>query len=180
MVVHTSLARRTSRDTEGDVARVLGKLEASGRDLTILRVMANSAGTFRAFVLLADALMNRSVLPPVVRESVILWIAARAGNAYETAEHVPIARENGLSDEDVAALCEGRVPSHGDARLAITVVEEHLARGQLSQATWDQAAAAWGVDGALDLLLTVGWWGGIVQTITTAIGLQQPDERGVG
>ena len=41
MTVAQLLPVRSSADTEGDVARMLGKLEANGGALTILRYVAN-------------------------------------------------------------------------------------------------------------------------------------------
>ena len=41
------LPQRTVDDTEGDVQRVLSKLDSSGNNKKILRVLANSPSTFR-------------------------------------------------------------------------------------------------------------------------------------
>ena len=40
---------RSSSDTEGEVQRVLGKLESGGNDIKIMRLMANSPNAFYGF-----------------------------------------------------------------------------------------------------------------------------------
>ncbi|MFF4761360.1 carboxymuconolactone decarboxylase family protein [Streptomyces sp. NPDC001276] len=177
---HRVFARRTSQDTDGDVSRVLGKLEATGQNYTVLQVLANASVLFRPFVLLSDALNNHSVIPPNVREAVILLMAARGEVQYEWAEHVPMAREAGLTDSQIAALAEGSSPpSHlfSAAQLGALALTEELSRGAgVAADTWQRVSAEWGEAGALELIAIVGWWGGFVQTMLDALGLIYPDD----
>ena len=41
---------------------------------------------------------------------------------------------------------------------------------------WEQAVATWGEAGAMDLVFTVGWWGGLVLAFVRALGLTSPAE----
>jgi alkylhydroperoxidase family enzyme len=176
---HRAFARRTSRDTDGDVSRVLGKLEATGQNYTILQVLANASVLFRPFVLLSDALNNHSVIPPDVREAVILLMAARGEVQYEWAEHVPMAREAGLTDSQIAALaCASPTPDlFSAAQLGALALTEELSRGAgVAAGTWQRVTSEWGEAGALELVAIVGWWGGFVQTMLDALGLVYPDD----
>src|SRR5258705_447210 len=134
---HEGVPRRSAADTEGDVARVLAKLEATGNDLTITRIVANMPGAFRPFVLMADALFNRVSLPPLIRETVVLWLASRDGQSYEWAEHEPIARRAGVSDELISALRWGEAePVADEQRLAIDIAAQLVGTRRVSSSNW--------------------------------------------
>jgi len=180
---HLTFPRRTSGDTEGDVSRVLGKLEASRQDYTILRVLANASRLFRPFILLSDALNNHSVIPPDVRETLILSVAARSQTQYEWAEHVPMARAAGLNDDQIAALAGSLRPEQlftTEQRLALALTEQVLGGNGVAPDTWQRVTGEWGHAGALELIAIVGWWGGFVETMIAALGLVYPDDDDPG
>jgi hypothetical protein len=168
----TALSFRTSADTSGEVSRVLGKLEASGNDLPINQLLANATGSFRPFVLLSDALIRKAALPPFIRETVVLHLAARLGVRYEWGEHIPMSEDAGVTEQMRAALS---APASGDLsvltedqRAAVRLADEILAR-TLSDADWREACSRWGREAALDLAIAVGFWGGMVPTVIGVI-----------
>lgn len=176
---HVSFARRTSTDTEGEVSRVLRKLEASGQNYTILQLLANATTLFRPFILLSDALNNHSQIPADVREAVILRVAVITEAEYEWAEHVPMARVAGLSDEQIEALHADhpREDLFSDAqRLALDATEELSSGNGIATDTWQRICREWGQSGALELVAIAAWWGGFVQTVLAALGLVYPDD----
>jgi hypothetical protein len=169
---------RSSSDTEGDVKRVLSKLEPTGHDLKINRVMANSSAAFRPYLLLASGLLNKAVLPAPEREIVILHLAARRHVTYEWEEHVPMSIEAGVTDEQRHAIERGEV---GDASLfnpsellAIRVSDAIIDQHSLTPDMWADMKAQWGSEGAFDLVITVAFWGGFVPTIIETVGLKHP------
>jgi alkylhydroperoxidase/carboxymuconolactone decarboxylase family protein YurZ len=174
------LPYRSAQDTEGEVARVLSKLEASDNDLTVLRAMANASHAFRPFVLLSDALLNRGVLPRRCRELVILGLAGELDVAYERHEHETMAERAGVTEEQRAALRDGfghPVPGVTAAEaVALATAAELLRDHRISDEAWAAMVEAWGEDGAMDLALTVGWWGGLVPMAIGALGLQPVQE----
>jgi hypothetical protein len=176
---HHHVPRRSAADTEGDVARVLAKLEATGQDLTILRLVANSGHAFRPFLLLSDALLNRAVLPAPVREVVILWMAVQRGVPYEWAEHVPMATRAGVTGAQVDHLAGGKPlgdgPFSDEMLLAVDIAADLLGRNGVSEEHWAAGVGRWGLEGMLDLVFTAGWWGGFVPTVLEALGLTEPD-----
>jgi 4-carboxymuconolactone decarboxylase len=168
---------RTSADTEGDVQRVLAQMEESGVALKVIRVVANAPAAFRPFVLFAKALMVQGYLAAEEREVVVLHLAQRGGLPYEWEEHVPIARSVGLTDEQIDALEAGTTTgplfSEGQA-LALRFAGAVADGDELTDELWDAARDRWGVEGAMDLVLAVGWWGGLVATVVRAFGLRSP------
>jgi len=166
---------RTAADTTGDVQRILGKLEERGKNLKIHRILANSSATFRPFILLLSSLLFDAALPAQEREIVILHLAARRGVTYEWEEHVPVSEDVGISEELRNALSDGTL-DHVDIfserqRLALEVADVIIRERVLPKELWMKATQAWGQEGALDLILTVAFWGGYVPTIIEAIGL---------
>src|SRR3984957_1491730 len=166
-----------SEDADGEVARVLSKLEASGNNLKILRILANGENVFRPFVLLSNALMNKSSLSAADREVVILHLAARRDVPYEWKEHIPMSDAAGITEEQRKLILSGTIGAEeftASQLLAVRAADEIISGRSLSESTWAQACAAWGRDGALDLVVAVAWWGAFVPTIIEAIGLQDP------
>jgi 4-carboxymuconolactone decarboxylase len=166
---------RSSRDTSGEVQRVLGKLEALGTDLTIVRLLANSPTSFRPFVLLSDSLLTRSTLPAEVREIVILHIAARRNVSYEWWEHERMSANAGITGAQVSAVRAGDRDSHAFTyghQLGMSIADELLAGNGLSRERWDEAMACWGLEGAIDLVISIAWWGGLIPLLLEAFGLR--------
>jgi len=171
--------RRSSFDTEGEVQRVLGKLEAAGSANSLLRLVANSESTFRPFVLMADALLVRSGLSATIRELVILRVSAQLDVDYIRREHELAARASGLSDEAIATALEPDALAGNldpDQRLALRVTGTLLAGQRLGDEDWQEMIDAWGGQGALDLVLAIGWWGGMVATTIRGLGAHGLDD----
>jgi hypothetical protein len=176
---------RSSGTTEGDTARVLGKLERSGKDIPIIRVVANWQEGFRPFVLMADALLAKGVLAPTMREFVVLHIAACQSLDYEWDEHVVISATVGVTDQQRAALRGGAVPSVGDDFTvedvaAITFAHQLLGGAPIAPDVWDSACAAIGEDAAREVVFAVAWWGGYVPVIARSLVALALGDHGEG
>ena len=169
------IRRLSSEDTEGTVNRVLSKLEESGRNLDIVAVMANWSPGFRPFVMMSDALLFKGVLAPVDREVAVLLTAHLHQLAYEWKEHLPMAREAGVTDDQVTAIAEDRWRSDPDAvftanqRMIIEVVETLVADRRLTTDLWSRACDRLGPQGALELLMAYAWWGGFVRVVIESV-----------
>jgi 4-carboxymuconolactone decarboxylase len=140
-------------------------------------MMANSANAFRPFVLFADALMTRSPIPPEVREVVILHLAVRMGQTYEWYEHESMSARAGVTEEQRQAIREGRIQPpvfSSEQALGVRAADELVDGRRVSDATWKQMVDTWGPGGALDVLLTIGWWGGLVPYVLDALELADP------
>lgn len=168
---------RTAADTDGDVQRVLEKLEATGQNQTILRLVANSPNVFRPFVLLANSLVNRATLGGAEREALVLHLAAMEGAAYETAAHLTPAAQAGLTERQIEILTSGAGLEHpsefSDAQNLALRLGNKVAHGEaLDDRDWSDAHGQWGREGALDLVFSVAWWAGFVLVFTRALGLR--------
>jgi alkylhydroperoxidase family enzyme len=163
------LPLRGSKDTDGEVRRLLEKFEDRNNAPDILRVVANSERGFQLWVRAIDALMYRSELPAPDREAAVLRLAASCRSRYEWVEHEQIARTVGLSAEAIEAIAavDDRTPIPlltESQNLVITIVDSTLDAGGpgIDDELWSRARATWGDSAAFDLLFCIGWWGGMV------------------
>jgi 4-carboxymuconolactone decarboxylase len=162
-VIENRIPLQTSTSTTGDVQNILGKLEGSGRDITIVRLMANWESGFRPFVKMADALLTKGTLAPVMREMCVLHIANQRGFEYEWTEHIPMSAAAGVTEAQRAALRQGDTSDDelftGDQRVAIAFISELIATGVATPATWDFTVTRLGFNEALELIFVYAWCG---------------------
>ncbi|GAB5018522.1 hypothetical protein JHV675_15050 [Mycobacterium avium subsp. hominissuis] len=169
------IRRLSSEDTEGTVNRVLSKLEESGRNLDIIAVLANWGPGFRPFVMMSDALLFKGVLAPEDREVAVLLTAHLHQLAYEWKEHLVMAREAGVTDDQIAAIAEDRWCTDPEAiftanqRMVLEVIQTLVADRRLTSDLWGRACAQLGPDAALELLMAYAWWGGFVRVAIEAV-----------
>jgi 4-carboxymuconolactone decarboxylase len=169
------IRRLSSGETEGTVSRVLSKLEESGRNLDIIGVMANWNPGFRPFVMMSDALLFKGVLAPVDREVAVLLTAHLHQLAYEWKEHLPMAREAGVTDDQVSAIAEDRWRNDPGAlftvnqRTIIEVIETLVTRQRLTPELWSRVCDQLGGGAALELLMAYAWWGGFVRVVIESV-----------
>lgn len=160
-----------------EVSGTLAKLEASGGANFITRLLANSPNGFRPYVLMSNGLLNRAALPATVREVVILALARQRGTRYEWWEHEAMSAAAGVTAEQRAAIAADRIDDGSlfsdDERFAMALALRLRSGEGIEDADWDGARARWDDAGALDLVLTVAWWGGFVPTVIEAFRLDE-------
>lgn len=116
-------------------------------------------------------------LPPVLSELAILVTARIWSSGFEWSHHAPIAATVGLPAEVIAAIGDGRRPKFGDeVQQAVfdASVELHRDR-QMSDATYDAALSALGLQGMIDLVGICGYYTLISMTINV---FDVPDDGG--
>jgi alkylhydroperoxidase family enzyme len=167
-----------SANAPAEVAPLLAKLEETNQDQLILRLVAGSPGVFRPFVLFADGLVNRGAFPAEDREVLVLHVGASRALPYEWHSHLGPASDAGLSEAQVEALGAGPPldPSLFTPAQLLTVelTDRLLEHREWTDDDWARAVATWGPVGALELVLCIGWWGGIVALTLGALDLR-PD-----
>lgn len=116
-----------------------------------LDLLARHPQLAKAFMRYEMYVLYRSTLPDTVRELAILRVAWRRRCRYEWAQHVPMARKAGVTDEQIEQVRTG-APT-----LINQVVDELDERSGLSDETYRRIAAELGDDHQLmDLVFTVG------------------------
>jgi 4-carboxymuconolactone decarboxylase len=109
-------------------------------------------------------------------EFIILMVARRLGQPVEWAIHAPIAEKAGVSPDTIAALAEGRRPASLDAEEALIhdALSEMWAHNQWSDATWAAVTSRFGEDGAIDLVVTAGYYALLANVMNVARTMVPP------
>ena len=126
---------------------------------------------------LGEQLRWKSKLPKRLLELAILVTARRWTCQHEWFMHEKLAREAGL-DADIIAAVEQRIfpqNSSEEERAVYQFCAEAHASGRVSDATFDAVRSRFGLDGALELLATCGYYSLMAMVLNTA-GLPLPGD----
>ncbi|MDO8531539.1 MAG: carboxymuconolactone decarboxylase family protein [Dehalococcoidia bacterium] len=151
-----------------EVKELFTKIEANGaRILNLYRVAAHSPFVVSHFVRLGGALLTRADLPPKLRELAILRVAKLSRSAYEWTQHVPIAREAGVTEAQIKAMGRWRSASaFTDEERAVLRYTDEVARNvQVSDETFGALRTYLDDRRIVELTLSIGYWGMIARTL---------------
>ncbi|MBV8951515.1 MAG: carboxymuconolactone decarboxylase family protein [Actinobacteria bacterium] len=114
--------------------------------------LARAFFTFNGHVLFGTTLTARH------RQILVLRVATRRKAAYVWAQHVFLARDAGLTDEEIARIAFGPQAPFVDTveRALLRAVDELIDDGAISDETWHMLEAKLGVRQLLDVIFTVG------------------------
>jgi 4-carboxymuconolactone decarboxylase len=103
-------------------------------------------------------LQRDSLLDPETRELLILRTAWNIRTNYEWAHHVEAAKTAGLSDAQIAAIATGPAAPGWTAkqRAVLTAADELRREAFISDATWNELAAHFGMKERIEIVYTVG------------------------
>jgi 4-carboxymuconolactone decarboxylase len=107
-----------------------------------------------------ETLRFHSVLPARLTELATLVVARVWTQQFEWCVHAPLAVAAGVAPETVEALRHGRRPPTlpDDERRVVDLVHELLAHHGLSDATYEDAVAALGERGVVELVGLIGYF----------------------
>jgi 4-carboxymuconolactone decarboxylase len=129
----------------------------------IYRTLAHHPELLKQWLVFADGIRFTGRLPPRATELLILRTGWNCRSEYEWGQHVPWAREAGVTEDELAALCRG-VDEHGwsrtDAALLRAADELHETAA-VCEATWDDLAAAFDATQLVEIVLLVGQYHGV-------------------
>ena len=125
----------------------------------------NALGTLAQYPELAQAyhtfnghIIYTTSLSPRQRELLVLRVADVRGSGYEWAQHVVLAADVGITEDELDRVREGPDAvgwSPGDAAL-LRAVDELLADARIGEGTWATLAAELDVRQLMDVVFTVG------------------------
>jgi AhpD family alkylhydroperoxidase len=156
----------TSADAEGDTRELLAGMEEQGNEvLNIYRALGNTQ-SLRNFMRFGSGLLLRGTLDPPLRELAILRVGQITGCAYEWAHHVPIAREAGVRDDQMAALADWRSsPAFDERERAAIAYAEAAANIKVTDETFAAAREHLSDEQMVELTLVAGFWGLVARTL---------------
>lgn len=92
---------------DADAKTLLEPIAKGGRVLNIFRTLANHSALARRWMVFANHILGKSTLPVKERELVILRIGYLCQSGYEWGQHVVIARNAGMTEEEILASKSG-------------------------------------------------------------------------
>lgn len=119
---------------------------------------------------LGEHLRFRTGIPDELVELAILVTARHWNCAYEWYAHEKLARKAGLPEGIIAAINDARTPPamSGQQALVHEFCTGTLRQGAPADSSFDALAAAFGRNGALDLLAVCGYYTLLAFTLNTA------------
>jgi 4-carboxymuconolactone decarboxylase len=134
-------------------------------NLNVFRLLANAPQVFAGWTQMVDELFNSPTFDVRMREVVILRVAHLQGSRYELSQHVGIARNAGMSDQQVNAILDnGDLDaanfSHTE-RTALAVVTELCTTHRLRDDTFAAAQAVFGDEALTELLMIISCYYGL-------------------
>jgi 4-carboxymuconolactone decarboxylase len=158
-----------------DAKELLAPFVKQGRVFNIFRTMANHPDLMRRWLVFANHILGKSTLAPRERELVILRIGFLCQAGYEWGQHVLIARQAGMSDEEIRSAKTGPdTPGIPELdRLLLQATDELHADAHIGDATWKALSARLSEQQMMDLVFTVGQYN-LVSMALNSFGVQ-PD-----
>ena len=149
----------------------------SGRVLNVFRTVARHPKLLKRWTVFATHVLNGSTLPPRERELVILRTGFLCGSGYEWAQHATIARQAGLTDDEIDRIADGpdrESWSDGDS-LLLAATDQLVSDKFIDQPTWDALAHRWNEQQLMDLVFAVGQYTLVSMALNT-FGVQLEDD----
>ena len=145
-------------------------------DFNIFKTMTNHPDLMRRWMVFANHVLFKSSLPFREKELLILRIGYLCQAGYEWGQHVQVARNGGVSDEDIRLAKSGpETPgiSVVDA-LLLTAADELHSDAFISDATWGGLSEHFDTKQMMDIVFTVGQYY-LVSMALNSFGVQLDD-----
>lgn len=135
-----------------------GLVGPDGNPLNIFGTLGNHPDLLRRWLVFAAHVLSKNTLSPRDRELLILRTGWNCRSRYEFGQHVLIARECDISDDEIDRVALGPDAEGWDDadRLLLVAADELHHHSSLTDATWGALAARYGTEQILDLIATVG------------------------
>ncbi len=132
--------------------------EGRPKGLHALGTLARHPALARAFNVFNGHVLYASTLSDRQRELVVLRLAAIRRSEYEWRQHLLLARDAGISDEEVARVARGPGEPGWTPldRAMLRAVDELVHDAMVADRTWEELAAELDHEQLMDLVFTVG------------------------
>jgi 4-carboxymuconolactone decarboxylase len=162
----TALPLPADEDLPAETRAVLNSLPP----LNVFRAVAGVPKSFLPFMQLGGSLLGGPEIDSRNREIAILGVARATGAAYERAQHEQLARNVGITEEEIAAIRDGDAEAvlDSDGALAFATATEISNDVQLSDATLERLIERWGNAGAAELILCCAYYNMVSRFLESA------------
>ncbi|MFF3641082.1 carboxymuconolactone decarboxylase family protein [Streptomyces sp. NPDC002564] len=169
------IAPIAQEDWDEPLTRIMAVAQNQGvKPVNIVSTIARHPDLFNSWLGLATFLLAGGEIPLRVRELAILRTAHHNQCSYEWAQHACLARELGLTDDEIAALREP-LTHHDwqeDDRIVLNAVDEILNTGEVTDPTWKNLTGRYDDKQLMELVILVGHYtmlAFVVRTLRTPV-----------
>ena len=147
-----------------------------GRVIGPFTVLLNSPDLAERVAHVGSYIRFENTLPPALRELAILTVAREWNCQFEWTSHQPIAESEGLSEEAISAVRDGRAPEglSADEALVFGYVSALLRTGRVPGGAFADAKERFGVRTLTDLTATAGYYSMLACALNAAEVLPDP------
>lgn len=152
---------------------VLSPFVERGPVFNIFKTLAHHPDLLRRWLVFANHILGKSTLGVRERELVILRIGYLCQAGYEWGQHVQIARQAGMSAEEIRSAKTGpETPGLTELdRLLLQATDELHGDAHIADATWQGLAEHLTTQQLMDLVFTVGQYNLVSMALNT-LGVQ--------
>jgi alkylhydroperoxidase family enzyme len=162
-----------------DAQRPLRRRKGGSQGHNVLGTLARHPKLMHAYHVFNGHILFTTSLSPRQRELLILRVAALREAEYEWEQHVILAAEAGLDDDEIARIADGPDASGWSVEDAASVraVDELLSDAMITDATWAILSRAMVEHQLMDLVFTVGAYD-LLAMAFRSFGVQLDDDLG--
>jgi 4-carboxymuconolactone decarboxylase len=141
-------------------------------DLNVFRLLANAPNVFAGWTQMVDELFASPTFSRRMREVVILRVARLQNSAYELGQHFGLARDAGLTDDEISAIVETEdfetAGFTATERSALDVTTELCRTHRLGDDTFARAQAVFDDEALTELLMIISCYYGLALVLNAA------------
>jgi len=136
----------------------LRRSKGGPKGLNVLGTLAQHPTLMHAYHSFNGHILYTNSLDARQRELLVLRVAARRGADYEWAQHVHIARDAGLTDDEIGRIADGSQAADWSPLdgAMLRAVDELIADARITDGTWSALARELDRHQLMDLVFTVG------------------------
>jgi len=136
----------------------LRRSKGGPKGLNVLGTLAQHPTLMHAYHSFNGHILYTNTLDARQRELLVLRVAARRGAEYEWAQHVHIARDAGLTDDEIGRIAVGAQAADWSPLdgAMLRAVDELVADARITDGTWSDLARELDRHQLMDLVFTVG------------------------
>ena len=160
-----------------DAQKIMAPMVADGRQYNVFKTLTNHPGLMRRWLVFANHILGKSTLDVRSRELIILRFGYLCQAGYEWGQHVVIARDAGMADEEIRAAQTGPdTPGLAPLdRLLLQATDELHQDAHVSDATWAGLSERLSTQQLMDIVFTVGQYN-LVSMALNSFGVQLDDD----
>jgi 4-carboxymuconolactone decarboxylase len=144
-------------------------LERTQVKINVFRMICNSEAMAKPFARFANTLLTRARLDAKLRELAILRVAELNHSVYEWTQHLPIAADCGVSNEEVAAIADWEHSKCFNEleRLVLRLTDDVTRNVKGQKETIEALKQKLTTEEIVELVLSIGFWGMIARLLET-------------